>query len=1088
MFEFKLPKKGVTNIVGFNNELESMYIDYIYNKLDSDILVVTSSLYESNMIYNSIISYNENTYLYPMDDFVTSEASISSPELMITRLETLNNIVANNKKKIIITNLMGILRYLPDKSSWRNSLTTLKTNTELNKDALFKKLIQNGYSRESIVTKTGEIASRGYILDLFPINEDNPIRIEFFGDTIESIRRFDVNTQLSKDEIFEITIYPFSEFIIDKDLDIEERKQKYLSKYIKPSKIDEYLNNTIIIYNDFSQINNAYINLEDEILSYKEINNEKEHYMHTLDMIKSEIQVCISKTSDFIDKKKEPIIYNVYNPKNYNDDFESLNKDIIEYTKFNKTVIICLRNDHQINNISKFIDIKGYKTNYNEVKIGKLNYIIKNIRDGFVYEDVIILGEKNLFKNIEFVNQYKSKFKYGTRITNVDSLKVGDYVVHNSHGIGIYTGIVALKKGNTLKDYLKIEYKDKDKLYIPVEKIDLVSKYSSNESSVPKINKLGSVEWEKTKLRIKNRLKDIASELIRLAAERKLNKGFAFEKDSEEQAIFESEFMYEDTVDQAKATNIIKKAMESEVPMDMLLCGDVGYGKTEVAFRAIFKAICSSKQIAYLCPTTILSNQQYNSALNRFKNFPVNIGLLNRFTTKKEASKTIENLKKGRIDILFGTHRILSKDIEFKNLGLLVIDEEQRFGVEQKEQIKKHKSNVDVLTLSATPIPRTLQMSMVGLRDLALIETPPGNRYPIQTYVLEENAYVIKDAIYKEISRDGQVYILCNKISDFENKINEIKRMIPEIKIGYAHGKMTKIEIEDIMMKFVNKEFNVLLCTTIIETGIDIANVNTLIIIDADNFGLSQLYQIRGRVGRTNKIAYAYLMYNKKKVLSDIATKRLTSIKEFAKLGSGFSIAMRDLSIRGAGDILGGEQSGFIDSIGIELYTKMLNNEVSKLKGIEVEEDILEDENPSLNVNTHIEDKYVDDDNLKIEIHRMINKITSIELLNQIKEEIEDRFGKLNEDLIIYMYEELFESMKKEKGIESVVQTDWYTELVFDDDRTKTIKPDELFVKAYKISKNFKLSYINRRLRLKLLYDMLDKHWIFYIIDLLNNI
>jgi len=521
--------------------------------------------------------------------------------------------------------------------------------------------------------------------------------------------------------------------------------------------------------------------------------------------------------------------------------------------------------------------------------------------------------------------------------------------------------------------------------------------------------------------------------------------------------------------------------------MDMLLCGDVGYGKTEVAFRAIFKAIYSGKQVAYLCPTTILSNQQYNSAISRFRNFPVNIALLNRFTTKKEVMKILNDLKNNKIDLLIGTHRILSKDIEFKDLGLLVIDEEQRFGVNQKEQIKKYKANIDILTLSATPIPRTLQMSMVGIRDLALISTPPSNRYPIQTYVLEENNYVIKDAIYKELSRDGQVYILCNKINEFEDKINEIKKLIPNIKVGYAHGKMNKTEIEDIMDKFVNREFNVLLCTTIIETGIDIPNVNTLIIVDADKFGLSQLYQIRGRVGRTNRIAYAYLMYSKKKILSEIATKRLSSIKEFAQLGSGFSIAMRDLSIRGAGDILGQEQSGFIDSVGIELYTKMINEEVNRLKGIEIVEE--NDEEPNLlNVETHISDEYVKEDSLKIEIHKKINEIDSYEKLNKIKSEIEDRFGKVSENIIIYMHEELFENLKSKNGIEKVIQTDKSIEIVFNEKMTNELHADELFVKAYKICKDFKLSYSFKRLRITLNINNLEKHWIYYILDLIKVI
>lgn len=1087
MIKFEKPKNGKTIIYGLNNELESVYINELYNNIDSDVLVVTNSIYESNKIYNSIINYNKNTFLFEMDDFVTSEASISSPELKINRLETINNIVFNKSKKIIITNLMGLLRYLPEKAIWSKSLINIDNESEIVKDELYRDLCKIGYESTGLVTKTGEVSNRGYILDIFPINEDNPIRIEFFGDEVESIRYFDVNTQLSLKSINKINIYPIDEFIIDKLID--DKKQKNIHKYVKTNNIKDYLNNPYTIYIDYDQTYNSYLLLCEEMTEYSQINKEENNYMYNLNDIYSENEIYISNTNKMLPNIKidNEISYNCQNVKNYNDDFKLLNIDLEDYISKGKTIIIYLKNENQAKNLKKYINFPIYITDYKNIKQNKVNIIINQIENGYIIYDLVVLSESNLFKNFETKSTYKSKFKYGTKISNIDSLSVGDYVVHNMHGIGVYQGIIALKKSNVIKDYLQIKYAGNDKLYIPVEKIDLISKYSSNEGISPKLNKLNGIEWVKTKYRIKSKLQNIAQELLKIAAERKMKKGYAFNKDTEEQALFESEFIYDETDDQLKATKIIKEAMEKEYPMDMLLCGDVGYGKTEVAFRAIFKAIYSGKQVAYLCPTTILSNQQYNSAISRFRNFPVNIALLNRFTTKKEINRIINDLKNNKVDLLIGTHRILSKDVEFNDLGLLVIDEEQRFGVNQKEQIKKYKANIDILTLSATPIPRTLQMSMVGIRDLALISTPPSNRYPIQTYVLEENDYVIKDAIYKELSRDGQVYILCNKINEFENKINDIKKLIPNIKIGYAHGKMNKTEIEDIMNGFINKEFNVLLCTTIIETGIDIPNVNTLIIVDADRFGLSQLYQIRGRVGRTNRIAYAYLMYSKRKVLSEIATKRLSSIKEFAQLGSGFSIAMRDLSIRGAGDILGQEQSGFIDSVGIELYTKMINEEVNKLNGIEVSEEDEEEQN-LLNVETHISDEYVKEDNLKIEIHKKINGINSYEKLNEIKKEIEDRFGKISENINIYMHEELFENLKAKKGIEKVIQTEKSIEIVFNEKMTNELKADELFVKAYKISKEFKLSYSFKRLRITLNLYNLDKHWIYYILDLLNII
>ena len=558
------------------------------------------------------------------------------------------------------------------------------------------------------------------------------------------------------------------------------------------------------------------------------------------------------------------------------------------------------------------------------------------------------------------------------------------------------------------------------------------------------------------------------------------------EKDDENQVLFESEFPFNETNDQLKATEEIKKDMESIKPMDRLLCGDVGFGKTEVAFRAIFKAILSGKQVAYLCPTTILSNQQYNNAIERFKTFPVRIEILNRFVTAKKTKEILEDLKEGKIDLLIGTHRLLSKDVVFKNLGLLVIDEEQRFGVKHKEQIKQIRNNIDVLTLSATPIPRTLQMSMMGIRNLSLIETPPTNRYPVQTYVLEENDSIIKSAIYKELARNGQVFILYNYVSDIENKKNELQKLLPDVKIKFAHGRMNKKELEDVMISFINKEFDVLLCTTIIETGIDIPSANTLIIIDADHFGLSQLYQIRGRVGRSNKIAYCYLMYNKGKSLSDVATKRLNVIKEFTELGSGFSIAMRDLSIRGAGDILGSEQAGFIDTIGIDLYLQMLDEEIKKIKGLPIKEISKQDERPLLDIETTIDDNYVDDTDLKIEIHKKINEIDSYDKLLKIKTEIEDRFGKISDNLLIYMHEEWFEKLAKKLNINQIRQTPNFIEVTLPKEITDNLNGELFFKEVSSLSRMFRFSKKHDNIIVTLDIIKLDKHFIYYLIDLLK--
>ena len=638
------------------------------------------------------------------------------------------------------------------------------------------------------------------------------------------------------------------------------------------------------------------------------------------------------------------------------------------------------------------------------------------------------------------------------------------------------------------KDYLEVLYLGTDKIYIPVEKIDLLSKYSGQEGVAPKVNKLGGVEWAKTKERVRKKINDIADKLLALYAERESRRGHAFAEDCDMSIDFENDFPYELTKDQAQAIAQIKADMERPQPMDRLLCGDVGFGKTEVAFVAAFKAILDSKQVLFLCPTTILSNQHYENAKERFKNFPVSIGLLNRFTTPKEAKRILDGLKDGTIDMVFGTHRLLSDDVILKDLGLLVIDEEQRFGVMHKEKIKQYKTNVDVLTLTATPIPRTLQMSLVGIRSLSLIETAPVNRYPVQTYVIEENKQIIRDAIYKELSRNGQVFILYNRVQSIEEAKNRICNLVPDARVAIAHGQMTKNELESKIFEFTNHEYDVLVCTTIIETGIDIPNVNTLIIMDADRFGLSQLYQIRGRVGRSDKFAYAYLMYQPFKSLSESAVKRLNVIKEFTELGSGFSIATRDLSIRGAGDILGSEQAGFIDSVGIDLYLKMLNDEVSRKKNIEVVEEETTDSAPLLNVATHIDDNYVSEDELKIEIHRKINEIDSKEKFESIKNELEDRFGKLEDDLIVYMYEEWFEKLAKKLKISNVRQSKNSIEISFPGEVVEKLDTEEIFMDAFYVTNMFR--FISRGSNLVIVLDIikLEKHPVYYLVELLDKI
>ncbi|MCI8568671.1 MAG: transcription-repair coupling factor [Bacilli bacterium] len=1083
-------EKGM-GIYNLTDEFFCVFSNYLYNSFDKNILIVVNSLFEANKLYNSLSNYNNNVLLFPMDDFLTSEAIAISPDLKINRLESLNTIISG-KKCIIITNLMGYLRYLPEKEDYEKSILKLSVGDVIAPNKLVEKLVSLGYNQDTIVNKTGEVGARGYVVDVFPIDENNPIRIEFFDDLIESIRYFDSQTQKSIKSSEKIIIKPYFEFLTDKEV-IDEHfgKQKYLQVYSSVTNISSYLGECFTLFKDYEQLKNSFINIMEETITYK---NEKDidfkyNYMNSFNELNVDYPIYYSSLSNIINEKYITSSHNfmVKTINNFSENAESINKYINNSINSGKTVLICLKK-FQIKSILKHLNMNAFETSFENIYKGKVNLIEGEYSQGFVFLDYVFLTANELFNKSEQKKKYNTKFKYSTAIRDINKLEIGDYVVHNIHGIGVYNGIKTLSLSGISKDYLEVLYQGTDKMYIPVEKIDLLSKYSGREGISPKVNKLGGVEWQKTKARVKSKVVDMAQELLKLYSERELKKGFAFSKDCEMMHDFENDFPYQLTKDQINAISQIKENMESSTPMDRLLCGDVGFGKTEVAFVAAFKAILDSKQVLFLCPTTILSNQHYVNAKERFKNFPVSIALLNRFSTPKEVRETLDGLKTGVIDLVFGTHRLLSNDVVLKNLGLLIIDEEQRFGVAHKEKIKQYKSNIDVLTLTATPIPRTLQMSLVGIRSLSLIETPPVNRYPVQTYVVEESKQILKDAIYKELSRNGQVFILYNRVQSITEFSMKIQNIVPDARIAIAHGQMNKDELENTIYKFINYEFDILICTTIIETGIDIPNVNTLIVIDADKFGLSQLYQIRGRVGRSDKFAYAYLMYQPFKSLTETAVKRLNVIKEFTELGSGFSIATRDLSIRGAGDILGSEQAGFIDSVGIDLYLKMLNDEVLRRKDDYVEEIDEEDTKPLISVATHIDDNYVSQDELKIEIHRKINTINNLETFNSVKAELEDRFGKLNEDLIIYMYEEWFEKLAKRIGLTKVRQTKNSIEMVFPDEIVKNLNTEEIFMEAFYITNMFR--FISRGSNLIIILDIikLEKHPVYYLVELLDKI
>lgn len=1055
---FKFDNKST--ICGLSKELIILYYYEYFKSNDDNVLIVTNSLYDANKIFQDLKTYTNDVCLFPMDDFLPSVAIAISPDLKVTRLETLEHI-KNNKKTIVVTNLMGYLRFLPNIHESNLLNIKLLKNKEIDRDKFISILENFGYVRDSIVTSTGEYAVRGYIIDVFPIEREHPIRIELFGDEIESIREFNEESQTSIGEIEELTILPIEEIKTDIH-----------------SSLFDYLSNPCVFYVDKNQINNGYEKIMSDIVDYKESKNITDNttFMYELDDIIPKKYINI----ETINNLKGSIIYNSKDGLKFKGNYEALKEYCL--SKKNENLVICLSKESQIKRIASLFDESII--NYDSIKTGFINIINKKINNGFSINDYHFISEYDI-DDIKVVQTLKNNYKIGRKIKSFDDIKPGDYVVHVTHGIGIYRGIEAITKSGMIRDYIKIDYSGNDKVYIPVEKINTIYKYSDGDATPPKINSLNSSSWAKTKMRVSKRIKDISDELIKLYAKRANIEGPVF-KDFAEEDIFKTMFEYNETSDQIKCINEIDGDLKNKIPMDRLLCGDVGFGKTEVAFRGMFKAVLNGYQVAYLCPTTLLSRQQFYNAIERFKEFPLSIALLNRFTTTKEVKRIIDGLKRGTIDIVFGTHKLLNDKIEYKNLGLLVIDEEQRFGVTHKEKIKELKNDVNVLTLSATPIPRTLKMAMSGLRDLSIIDTAPINRYPVQTYVVEENDFLIKDAIIKELTRDGQVFILYNKVQSIEDAVARFQHLVPEAKIALAHGQMDRTDLENVVSEFVDHKYDCLVCTTIIETGIDIPNVNTLIVIDADNFGLSQLYQLRGRVGRSERIAYAYLMYKPSKVLTETAIKRLQSIKNFTELGSGYKIAMRDLSIRGAGDLLGSEQAGFIDTIGIELYTQMVNDEIKRLKGEEIIEE--ENTNPLIEVSNHIDDNIVSEESIKIEIHKMINEISDEISLENVKNEIKDRFGIISEQMDIYMHQEWFEKLAIKLGITKVTQSESLIEIEIPENISNDLEGDKLFLIVYNINPRFRLSYRMKKIYISLPLINLDKHFIYYELELLKEL
>jgi transcription-repair coupling factor (superfamily II helicase) len=1076
-------KRYPIGIYGASESGRGYIIDGIFENIDRSIIIVTQSDMEAKNLYEDILFYTNEVYYFPVREMVFYNIDAVSGDLRWARLKVINEIL-DKKKKIIITSIDAFAsKYIPHKLFLEYSIK-LKVGNEVNLNEISKKLIQSGYERVEMVDGKGQFSLRGGILDVFPTCSTYPYRVELFGDEIESIRTFNTESQRSIEKVTKAEIFPAKEIIIseealkfgrdklkeeyneihskDKDKERIEKLGKILNKNLEVLEetssfetIDSYLTyftkETESLFDYFKdyffivdnvqrckgKLETTYLEFEENFTAFSQRGDifpgqgnlliNKEEVLESLKEQNIAFFEALNKANDYLNPST---IINVAQVtlNNYQGQLDYLIEDILRKKNAGyKTLILSgtrARGERLVGTLRDRQIESVYKDNVDNIQYGEVVITFGNQLKGFEYPDykLCVISDREVFGEAKRKSRNsKSKKKGIAKIKSFTELKPGDYVVHASHGIGVYKGIKQIDVAGHKRDYLDIVYDKGDKLYVPVDQLDLIQKYVGSEGKSPKVNKLGSAEWQKAKAKARKSINEIAEDLIKLYAMRSTVKGHKFPKDTEWQKQFEDEFPFEETPDQLTSLEEIKHDMETEKPMDRLLCGDVGYGKTEVALRAAFKAVMDGKQVAILVPTTILAEQHYKNIKNRFSDFPIKIDMVSRFRTAKQQKEILQRVKEGNLDILIGTHRLVSKDIQFKDLGLLVVDEEQRFGVKQKEKIKNIKKNVDVLTLSATPIPRTLHMSLSGARDISVIETPPEERYPVQTYVVEQNDQLIRDAILREIGRGGQVYFVYNRVEDIDRIAKYVQALVPESKVGVAHGQMAERQLETEMFDFMSEKYNVLVCTTIIETGMDIQNVNTIIIYDSDKMGLSQLYQLRGRVGRSNRIAYAYLLYTKDKVLTEVAEKRLKALKDFTELGSGFKIAMRDLEIRGAGNMMGSSQHGHMASIGYDLYCRMLEDTVKLLRG-EIQKEPIETI-LDIKVDAFIPESYINDELQKIEVYKRIAAMEGLDDYNDIREELEDRYSKIPEPVYNLMDIAYIKSQAKSIFIEEIKET-----------------------------------------------------------------
>lgn len=1034
--------------------------DKTEKKFKNKIIIAGNEL-KAKELYEDYKFFNRDVFLYPAKDLIFYNADIHGNLITKQRLGVIKALIEGNEVTVILT-LDALMDYLVPLNVIKEAVINISIESIIDIDKLKSELIYLGYEKVIQVESSGQFAIRGGIIDIFPLTEENPYRIELWDDEVDSIRSFDAESQRSIESLDKISIYPATELILGEERisrgvkRLEKESEKYIAKLRKEMKTEEafrlktavdevkeqlveflglgtkgidsfikYFYDEVVSFLDYFDRDETIIFLDEPnriIEKGETVENEfRESMINRIEkgyILPGQMDILAGykETAGRINKFRGAVLctldtkqgdfkvrerYNITakSVNSYNNSFELLVKDLEGYKKAGYKVLLLSASRTRAERLAE--DLRDYDLNpfYSEnldreIQSGEIMTANGSVHKGYEYPLIkfVVISETDIFGTAK-KKKKKRKIYEGQKISSFNDLKVGDYVVHENHGLGIYKGIEKIEVDKVIKDYIKIEYDKGGNLYILATQLDLIQKYAGSDAKKPKLNKLGTQEWNKTKTRVRGAVKEIAKDLVELYAKRQEKAGFIYGEDTVWQREFEEMFPYEETEDQLLAIEAVKKDMESKKIMDRLVCGDVGYGKTEIAIRAAFKAVQEGKQVVYLVPTTILAQQHYNTFVQRMKDFPVRIDLMSRFKTQSEQKKTVEGLKKGFVDIIVGTHRVLSKDMEFKDLGLLIIDEEQRFGVAHKEKIKKLKENVDVLTLTATPIPRTLHMSLIGIRDMSVLEEPPMDRMPIQTFVMEYNEEMVREAINRELARDGQVYYVYNRVNNIDEVANTIAKLVPDANVAFAHGQMKEHELERIMYDFINGDIDVLVSTTIIETGLDISNVNTIIIHDADNLGLSQLYQLRGRVGRSNRTSYAFLMYKQNKMLKEIAEKRLHAIREFTELGSGFKIAMRDLEIRGAGNLLGAQQSGHMEAVGYDLYCKMLNEAVKELKNEDTAVPKFETA-IDIDIDAYIPPRYIASEFQKLDIYKRIASLENEEECDEMLEELIDRFGE----------------------------------------------------------------------------------------------